>query len=136
MIGFRPDLPLAGVTEAVKAGVGPLAGAKVIADDHLVVSGTAGKGEQVWANEPAWDGVGRPAAGSTYAHRGCIPVRDALGSAADAEHLSAVDAAHRCTSWTTSRRSRLPSGTAWPRCGWARTGRTCSSGATSGGTGR
>ena len=94
VIRLRPDLPLAGVTRAVKAGVGPLAGARVIPADHLVVSGTAAEGEQVWANEPAWDSLVGERAGSTYAHRGCIPVSDALGAASDAEHLAAVDAAH------------------------------------------
>jgi hypothetical protein len=94
VIRFRPDLPLDGVAAAVKTGVGPLAGARVVPEDHLVVSGTAGEGEQVWANEPAWDDlVGQPAV-STYAHRGCIPLQDALGSAADAEHMAAVDSAH------------------------------------------
>jgi hypothetical protein len=94
VIRFRPDLPLAGVTRAVEAGVGPLAGAEVVPEDHLVVSGTAGQEEQVWANEPVWDGLVGARAESTYAHRGCVPVTDALGPAADAEHLAAVDAAH------------------------------------------
>ena len=94
VIRFRPDLPLAGVTRAVEAGVGPLAGARVIAGDHLVVSGTAEDGEPVWANEPVWDPlVGEPA-GATYVRRGCIPVDDALGPSADAERLAAIDEAH------------------------------------------
>jgi hypothetical protein len=94
VLGFRPDLPLAAVTRAVRDGVGPLAGARVLARDHLVVSGTAEDGVPVWANEPVWDPlVGEPA-GATYARRGCIPVDDALGASADAERLAQADAAH------------------------------------------
>ena len=94
VLGLRPDLPLAEVTRAVRDGVGPLAGARVLAADHLVVSGTATDDEPVWANEPVWDPLFGEPAGATYARRGCIPVDDALGASADAERLAAVDAAH------------------------------------------
>lgn len=94
VLAFRPDLDMARVAAAVEAGVGPLGGGEVLADDHLVVSGTAEEGEQVWANEPALDGLLGRAAASTYAHRGCLPVHDALGPDADAEDVAAVQAAH------------------------------------------
>jgi len=94
VLRFRPDLPLDGVARAVEDGVGPFTGARVVPEDHLVVSGTAQADQPVWANEPVWDPlIGEPA-GATYARRGCIPVDEALGSAADAEHLAAVDEAH------------------------------------------
>ena len=45
VLAFRPDLDLAAVSRAVEAGAGPLDGARVIAEDHLVVAGTAEDGE-------------------------------------------------------------------------------------------
>ena len=94
VLRFRPDLP-ARRRHPRRRGRGRTAGGRAgDAGDHLVVSGTAQADEPVWANEPIWDPLLGEPAGSTYARRGCIPVKDALGSAADAEHLAAVDAAH------------------------------------------
>ena len=121
VIRFRPDLPLAGVTGRSRPGVGPLAGARVIPEDHLVVSGTAGKGEQVWANEPALGRAGRRAGRLDVRAPGLHPGQRRPRAAADAEHLAAVDAAHPCTSSTTCRRSRSRSATTWRRSGWGRT---------------
>ena len=85
VVAFRPDLDLGAVSRAVEAGAGSLDGARVIAEDHLVVSGTAEAGEGVWANDPTWTGlVGEPAE-ATYLRRGCIPLNDALGPDAGAE---------------------------------------------------
>lgn len=94
VLAFRPDLDMGLVSGAVADGVGPLAGGTVLASDHLVVSGVADEGEQVWANEPALDGLLGYAAASTYARRGCIPVHDALGPDADDEDLQRVQQAH------------------------------------------
>ena len=66
----------------------------MLAEDHLVVSGVAEEGEQVWANEPTLDGLFGHAAASTYARRGCIPVHEALGPDADDEDLQALQRAH------------------------------------------
>ena len=93
-VAFRPDLPMTAVSGAVDAGVGPLAGATVLADDHLVVSGTAPAGEQVWANEPIWKGLLDEPAAATYAHRGCIPVFDALGPDSTNDDLERIEAEH------------------------------------------
>ncbi len=58
---------------------------RVIAEDHLVVAGTAEDGVGVWAHDPTWTGlVGEPAE-ATYLRRGCIPLNDALGPDAGAE---------------------------------------------------
>ncbi len=85
VLAFRPDLDLGAVSRAVEAGVGPLDGARVIAEDHLVVAGTAEDGVGVWAHDPTWTGlVGEPAE-ATYLRRGCIPLDDALGPDAGAE---------------------------------------------------
>jgi len=94
VLAFRPDLDMSRVAAAVEDGVGPLGGGDVLTDDHLVVSGTAGEGEQVWANEPRFDGLLGRAAASTYARQGCVPVQDALGPDADAEDLQALQRTH------------------------------------------
>ena len=94
VLAFRPDLDMGLVAGAVADGVGPLAGGRVLASDHLVVSGVAQEREQVWANEPALDGLlGYPAT-ATYVRRGCIPVHEALGPDADHEDLQRVQQAH------------------------------------------
>lgn len=133
---MRPDLPMSLVQGAVEAEVGPLVRARVLAADHLVVAGTAPEGEQVWANEPIWDGLLDEPAAATYARRGCIPVLDALGPDADADDLAKVEAAHPlsildelpafalafgdnlATVWTQPHRSdlfhRLDVGRDWP----------------------
>jgi len=85
VLALRPDLDLGPVARAVDAGVGPLDGARVIAQDHLVVSGIAEAGEGVWAHDPTWTGlVGEPAE-ATYLRRDCIPLDVALGPDAGAE---------------------------------------------------
>ncbi len=94
VLAFRPDLDLDRVAAAVADGVGPLDGAEVLPDEHLVVSGTADDDQQVWANEPVWDGLLGHEAAATYARRGCVPVHEALGPDADAEDLAALQQAH------------------------------------------
>jgi hypothetical protein len=85
VLGFRPDLDLGPVARAVEAGAGTLDGGRVIAEDHLVVAGTAEAGVGVWANDPTWNGlVGQPAQ-ATYLRRGCIPLEEALGPDASSE---------------------------------------------------
>jgi len=95
VIALRPDLPLDGVRRAVADGVGPLEGARVREADHLVVEGVADR--DVWANEQTWTPlVGEPAA-STYLHRGCVPLNEALGPDAGVEEQDALLAEHPVT---------------------------------------
>lgn len=90
VLALRPDLDPAGVRGAIDAGVGELDGARLLAGEHLVVSGTADPGDPVWGSEPQWDRlVGEPAA-ATYLHRGCVPLTDALGPDAGAAEVDAV----------------------------------------------
>jgi hypothetical protein len=97
VLAFRPGLDLGAVSRAVEAGAGPLDGARVIAEDHLVVSGTAEEGEGVWAHDPTWTGlVGEPAE-ATYLRRGCIPLNAALGPDAGAEEQQDLLAQHPVT---------------------------------------
>lgn len=87
VLALRPDLDMGRVEEAVRDGVGPLAGAEVVARHHLVSSGTAERGDPVWAADPRWRGlVGQPAE-ATYLHRGCVPLDVALGPDAGDEEL-------------------------------------------------
>lgn len=97
VLGLRPDLDLAGVTRAVADGVAGLAGARVLPERHLVVSGTTGDGADSWATDPAVVPlVGEPAE-ATYLRRGCVPLTDALGPDATAEDQDAVLASHDVT---------------------------------------
>jgi hypothetical protein len=101
VVAFRPDLDLAPVARAVEAGAGPLDGARVIEDDHLVVAGVAEEGVGVWATDPTWDGlVGEPAQ-ATYLRRGCVPLSDALGPDAGAEEQQELLTRHPVTNLDT-----------------------------------
>lgn len=95
VLGLRPDLPLDGVRRAIEDGAGPLEGAELLPDDHLVVSGTAE--EDVWAQEDRWGPLVEEPAASAYLHRGCVPVLEALGPDADSEDLDALLAEHPVT---------------------------------------
>lgn len=97
VLGLRPDLDLAGVRRAVADGAGPLDGARVIAEDHLVVGGVAEPDEQVWANEPAFEGLVGQVAASTYVRRGCVPVDEALGADVTQADLDRLQRTHPLT---------------------------------------
>ena len=93
---FRDDLDLAAVQAAVGAEVGELAGATVRAADHLVVEG--GSAGPTWSSDPALaelagDLVADPAE-TTYLHRGCLPLNEALGPDATVEDLDALLSQH------------------------------------------
>jgi hypothetical protein len=90
VLAFRPGLDMAAVERAVREGVGPLADARVLADEHLVVSGVATDGADSWATDPSIvDLVGEPAE-ATYVRRGCIPLQAALGAEPTAEQQDRV----------------------------------------------
>lgn len=97
VLGLREGVDMSEVARAVRDGVGPLGGAHVMADEHLVVAGGAENGAQSWATDPAMVPlVGSPAE-ATYARRGCIPLADALGPEATAHQQRAVLARHDVT---------------------------------------
>jgi hypothetical protein len=85
VLGFRPDQDMAEVKAAVADGVGPLAGAEVMAGEHLVVKGVADPGELVWATTRGLMALTDELAESTYFSRECLPVRTALGPDATVE---------------------------------------------------
>ncbi|GAB3774953.1 hypothetical protein FB382_003990 [Nocardioides ginsengisegetis] len=95
VLAFRPDLDMAPVASAVRAGVGALAGGHV--QGHLVTFGTATDGADSWATDPAFVGlVGAPAE-ATYVHRGCLPFADALGPEPTGEDQDRVTAHYDVT---------------------------------------
>ncbi len=94
VLAFRPDQDMAKVQRAVDAGVGPLDGATVWPDLHLLVQGVADEGDPVWASDPDLVGLVAAAAETTYLRRGCIPMDEALGTDATIEDQDAVLAQH------------------------------------------
>ena len=77
VLSIRLIVDMAAVQRALDDGVGPLAGGEVVADQHLVVLGTAAEGEASWASDPLLPAlVGMPA-DATYAARGCVPLESA-----------------------------------------------------------
>ena len=134
VLRFRPDLPLAGVTRAVRGGVGPLAGARVLAEDHLVVSGTAADGRAGVGERAGLGPAVRRARGSDVRPARLHPGRRRARRRPPTPSAWPPSTPRiRCTSSTTCRRSRSGSATTWPRCGSRRTARTCSPGSTSAG---
>lgn len=90
VIGFRPDQDMAEVQAAVKDGAGPLEGAEVMAEEHLVVRGVADPGALVWASTAGLSDLTDEAAESTYFSKACLPVREALGPDATFEDQDAL----------------------------------------------
>jgi len=95
VLALRPDLDLAGVRRAIEDGVAPLEDAELVAEDHLVVSGTSDV--DVWGNEEQWAPLVDEPATATYLQRGCLPLNEALGPDADAEDQEALLAEHPVT---------------------------------------
>jgi len=90
VVGFRSDQDMTEVAAAVQDGVGPLAGAKVMAEERLLVKDIADEGEQVWASLPGLSDLTDDFAESTYFSRECLPVHTALGPDATHEDQDAL----------------------------------------------
>ena len=69
---LRNGVPMAAVRRAVRAGVGPLRGARVDVRDHLVSRGAAAPGEPNWAGRRGLPGLVDGPALATYVQRGCV----------------------------------------------------------------
>jgi len=91
VVAFRPDLDMSRVRGALEEKV--LAGARVLAGEHLLVKGVADDGARVWAMDPALRKLTEVGAESMYLRRGCVPVQDALGVDASYEDQEALVAA-------------------------------------------
>ena len=95
VLALRPDLDLAGVRRAIADDVAPLGDALLVAEEHLVVSGTSDV--DVWANEEHWASLVDEPATASYLQRGCLQLNEALGPDADAEDQAALLAEHPVT---------------------------------------
>jgi hypothetical protein len=72
VVGFGPDVDMAAVTSAVRAGIGPLSGAHVDTADRLVTYDAARPGEPVWGSDPTWARL-VPGPGEAFVvQRGCL----------------------------------------------------------------
>ncbi len=91
VLALREDLAMGGVERAVRAGVGPLAGAETDAALHLVTLGVTDDPEASWAvSEDLVALVGPAAANATYVERDCLAFDEAFS--ADPDTLAAVPA--------------------------------------------
>ncbi|MDQ4055028.1 MAG: hypothetical protein M3237_20355 [Actinomycetota bacterium] len=80
VLKIRDDLPMGDIIRAVDAGIGPLEGAVVRGEDHVVVHNGADDGTESWAADADLvDLVGTPGS-ATYVSRECIPFDDVFGS--------------------------------------------------------
>lgn len=95
VLAFHDSVPMAAVQRAVRAGVGPLDGAVVDADRHLVTSAEPPASADSWG---AADGmlalVGREAI-STYVDRSCLDFDSVFGDGMEAQLAAAPKAALR-----------------------------------------
>ncbi|GAA5140443.1 hypothetical protein GCM10023340_00580 [Nocardioides marinquilinus] len=73
VVAFRDDLPMDGVVSAVGLGEGPLDGATVWREAHLVTSEDREPGEDSWAMDPELLSLVGIGAGATYVSRECVP---------------------------------------------------------------
>lgn len=94
-LAFHDTVPMAAVQRAVRAGVGPLDGAVVDADRHLVTSAEPPASADSWGAVEGMLGlVGREAV-STYVDRSCLDFDDVFGSGMEAQLAEAPKAALR-----------------------------------------
>lgn len=77
IVAFRPGLDMGRVRGAL--GERAVAGAELMAEEHLLVRGVAEEGEPVWASDPRLPDLADDTAETAYLRRGCVPVRTALG---------------------------------------------------------
>lgn len=94
VLAFHDSVPMAAVQRAVRAGVGPLAGAVVDADRHLVTSAEPPAADDSWGAEGMLGLVGREAV-STYVDRSCLDFDSVFGSGMEAQLADAPKAALR-----------------------------------------
>lgn len=73
VLRLRDTVDMSDVRRAVEAGVGPLAGGSVRAEDRLVVSGVAAPDQPNWAGLPELESLVGHKASATYIERGCLP---------------------------------------------------------------
>ena len=93
VLKIRDDLPMGDITRAVEAGVGPLAGAVVRAENHLVMKNGTDDVRLSWAAEPELTELVGPAAAAVYLTRTCVRPATLLGEDAELAPAPAADVA-------------------------------------------
>lgn len=93
VLKIRDDLPMDQVAEAVEAGVGPLAGAVVREERHLVMKGGTDDARLSWAAEPDLVELVGPAAAAVYVTRTCVRPRAVFGDDVELAPAPAADLA-------------------------------------------
>lgn len=95
VLAFHDTVPMAAVQRAVRAGVGPLDGAVVDTDRHLVTSAEPPASSDSWGAAEGMLGlVGREAI-STYVDRSCLDFDSVFGSGMEEQLADAPKAALR-----------------------------------------
>lgn len=95
VLAFHDTVPMAAVQRAVRAGVGPLDGAVVDTDRHLVTSAEPPASDDSWgATEGMLALVGREAI-STFVDRSCLDFDSVFGSGMEEQLADAPKAALR-----------------------------------------
>lgn len=98
-LGLRPGAPLDGVRRAVRAGVAGLGGGRVLADEAVVVGGTALDDPDA---APSWrtdeellpvvaDAARERRPEAVHLQQGCVPPAEALGGRSGALDLGGLD---------------------------------------------
>ncbi len=95
VLALHDDVPMQAVRRAVRAGVGPLDGAVVDVDRHLVLSADAPDAQQSWGALPEVTGLVGRVAGSTYVQRGCLEFDTVFGAGMEERLADAPAAALR-----------------------------------------
>lgn len=90
VLKIRDDLPMGDVSRAVEAGVGPLAGAVVVAEDHLVTRNAEGNGEASWAADPELTALAGSESPGVFVSRTCV-AEDTLVPEGDLAPVPAAD---------------------------------------------
>lgn len=94
-LAFHDSVPMRAVQRAVRAGVGPLRGAVVDADRHLVTSARPPAGDQSWGAVPEMAALTGREAISTFVDRSCRDFDDVFGDGMEASLAKAPKAALR-----------------------------------------
>jgi hypothetical protein len=95
VIALHDDVPVAEVQRAVRAGVGPLAGADFDADRLLLTSSAPPDGEDSWAAIEDVVGLVGQQANATYVERACLPFDTVFGEGMEDRLADAPRAALR-----------------------------------------
>jgi hypothetical protein len=95
VIAFHEDVPTTQVQQAIRDGVGPLAGAVLDTDRLLVTSAAPPDGDDSWAAMEEVVGLVGQQANATYVERACLPFDTVFGDGMEEQLAEAPQAALR-----------------------------------------